>query len=121
MIPGNGLIKISAVLLYRRLFVVTKGSRFDTLTRVTLVVCILWTIAFFFATIFGCGVHVDDSWAPLAVIGSCNTNMRLEALVTTDLATDIFVWTLPMIPVSIYGSLSGRIIDRLFPRYGVLI
>jgi len=99
MIPGNGLIKISAVMLYRRIFVVGRWSAFDIVTQVTLVLCTVWTIAFFFATIFGCGLHVDDSWAPLAVIGSCNTNKRLEALVTTDLATDIFVWALPMIPV----------------------
>jgi len=91
-------------MLYRRIFVVNNRSTFDLVTRLTLILCILWTIGFFFATIFGCGVHVDDSWAPLAVIGSCNTNMRLEALVTTDLATDIFVWALPMIPVNIYSS-----------------
>lgn len=96
MIPANGLIKLSAIFLYRRLFVVNKGTTFDTITKVLIVICSLWTIAFWFATIFGCGTHFTNPWKPLMFIMECNTNMRLDGLMISDLITDAIVWLLPM-------------------------
>ena len=98
MIPANGLIKLSAVLFYRRIFVVNKRTTFDHITKASVAVVILWTVAFFLATIFGCGKHFTYPWSPLIDIGKCNTNMRLDALMISDLITDILVWLLP-IPV----------------------
>ena len=96
MIPANGLIKLSAVFLYRRIFVVNTGSTFGILTLAVAVLCGLWTVAFEFATIFGCGLNVDYAWSTLGDIASCNTNMRLDALMISDLLTDIIVWLLPI-------------------------
>lgn len=100
MIPANGLIKLSAIFLYRRLFVVSKGTTFDIITKVFIVICSLWTIAFWFATIFGCGTHFTNPWKPLIFIMECNTNMRLDGLMISDLITDVMVWLLPMPVVS---------------------
>ncbi|TGO09882.1 hypothetical protein BTUL_0151g00240 [Botrytis tulipae] len=96
MIPANGLIKLSAIFLYRRLFVVNKGTTFDIITKAFIVICSLWTVAFWFATIFGCGTHFTNPWKPLIFIMECNTNMRLDGLMISDLITDIMVWLLPM-------------------------
>ncbi|KAF2114302.1 hypothetical protein BDV96DRAFT_600288 [Lophiotrema nucula] len=98
MLPANGLIKLSTVFLYRRIFLVGKGSAFGITSTAVGLICLLWTIAFFFATVFGCGTHVDRAWGTLADIMSCNTNMRLDAMMISDLITDVMVWALP-IPV----------------------
>jgi len=96
MIPANGLIKLSAICMYRRIFVVHGGGVFSVITIALGVICFMWTIAFEFATIFGCGTNVDYAWSPLVYIASCNTNMRLDGLMISDLITDIFVWVLPI-------------------------
>ncbi|KAL8950966.1 MAG: hypothetical protein Q9222_003027 [Ikaeria aurantiellina] len=96
MIPANGLIKMSAIFMYRRIFVVNKQTTFDNVSRVMLAVVALWTIAFFFATIFGCGKHFTYPWGPLGDIGKCNTNRRLDGLMISDLITDLLVWLLPI-------------------------
>jgi len=96
MIPANGLIKLSAIFLYRRIFVIIKGSTFDIISMILLVICLLWTVAFELATIFGCGRHFNYPWQPLIFVASCNTNVRLDALMISDLLTDIMTWLLPI-------------------------
>ncbi|MCJ1275037.1 hypothetical protein MMC21_002837 [Puttea exsequens] len=98
MIPGNGLIKLSALFLYRRIFVVNKNSPFDIVTMVMIAICSLWTVGFFLAQIFGCGSNFGAPFGTLTDVASCNTNVRLDALMISDLITDILVWILP-IPV----------------------
>ncbi|KAF2656067.1 hypothetical protein K491DRAFT_778331 [Lophiostoma macrostomum CBS 122681] len=75
MLPANGLIKLSSIFLYRRIFLVERYSAFGTASVAVAIVCALWTVAFFFATIFGCGAHVAHAWGSLAQIMSCNTNV----------------------------------------------
>lgn len=96
MIPGNGLIKLSALFMYRRIFVVNKRSPFGIVTMVMIVICSLWTVGFFLAQIFGCGSNFSAPFGTLADVSSCNTNMRLDALMISDLITDILVWVLPI-------------------------
>ncbi|PYI02385.1 hypothetical protein BO78DRAFT_377122 [Aspergillus sclerotiicarbonarius CBS 121057] len=96
MTPANGLIKLSSFFLYRRVFAVGQERLFGMLSWALIGLCTLWTLAFFFATIFGCGRHFAYPWGPLGEIGSCNTNARLEAMMVTDLITDVFVWILPI-------------------------
>ena len=100
MIPGNGLIKLSALFLYRRIFVVHKNLPFDIITKVMIVICSLWAAGFLLAQIFGCGRKFDNPFKALAEVSSCNTNIRLDALMISDLATDIIVWILPIPVVS---------------------
>jgi hypothetical protein len=63
-------------------------------------VCLLWTIGFWLAQIFGCGRNFKAPFGALVQVASCNTNMRLDALMISDLITDILVWLLPMPVVS---------------------
>ena len=98
MVPANGLIKLSCIFLYRRIFVINKWSPFDIVTKFSVVIVIIWTVSFFFATIFGCGQHFDYPWRPLVYISMCDTNNRLDALMISDLLTDVLVWVQP-IPV----------------------
>ena len=100
MIPGNGLIKLSALFLYRRVFVVNKNSPFDIITKFMIAICSLWATGFFLGQIFGCGRKFDNPYGTLAEVSSCNTNIRLDALMISDLATDILVWILPIPVVS---------------------
>ncbi|PWY66360.1 hypothetical protein BO94DRAFT_579703 [Aspergillus sclerotioniger CBS 115572] len=96
MTPANGLIKLSSLFLYRRIFAVGHERVFGMVSWALIGLCALWTLAFFFATIFGCGRHLAYPWGPLGEIGSCNTNARLEAMMITDLITDVLVWVLPV-------------------------
>lgn len=105
MIPGNGLIKLSALFLYQRLFVVSKNSAIDIAIKFMLVVCSVWTLGFWLAQIFGCGANFSAPFGNLLAVASCNTNVRLDALMVSDLITDILVWILPIPVVSV--SLCG--------------
>ena len=100
MIPANGFIKPSALFFYRRIFIVNKGSAFDITIQVSIIICALWTISFFIATLLGCGVHFDYPWASLLKISECNTDTRLDGMMISDLITDIIVWLLPIPAVS---------------------
>ncbi|CAF9907949.1 MAG: hypothetical protein HETSPECPRED_007945 [Heterodermia speciosa] len=110
MIPANGLIKISAILFYRRIFVVNKRTKFDTVTKISLVVMALWTIGFLLAQIFGCGTHFTYPWSALVFVQKCHTNTRIDALMISNLITDVFVWLLPM-PIiwGLHMSISKKI------------
>lgn len=99
MIPGNGRIKLSALSLYRRKFAVHKHGPFDIITKVGIAVCALWTAGFWLAQIFGCGIHFKNPFGILAEVASCNTNIRLTALMISDLVTNILVWLLPITAV----------------------
>ena len=96
MVPANGLIKLSATFLYRRIFVVNKKSPFDMVTKVAITIVIVWTVAFLFAELFGCGTHFTYPWSALLHISQCDTNKRLDALMVSDLVTDIIIWILPI-------------------------
>jgi hypothetical protein len=47
MLPANGLIKISTVYLYRRIFLVDKKSVFGFASAIVGIICALWTVSFF--------------------------------------------------------------------------
>lgn len=100
MLPANGLIKLSTIFLYRRIFLVAKHATFDIASGIVAFICALWTVAFFFATVLGCGTRVEFAWGSLAQIMSCDTIARLDGMMISDLITDIMVWALPIPVVS---------------------
>src|SRR4051812_38230445 len=101
MIPANGCIKLSALFLYHRIFVINKDvAGADPLLKIMIAICALWTIGFWLAQIFGCGSHFEKPFGTLAQIASCNPNPRLDALMISDLVTDIMVWLVPIPLVS---------------------
>ena len=119
MIPANGLIKLSAILMYRRVFVVNSRSAIDIITKVMFVVCVLWTIGFFFAQVFGCGTAFYKPFGTEEEVASCNTNVRLNGLMVSDLLTDVLVWLIPFPVVGLACDLSTQMAPLIFhSRFG---
>ncbi|CAD6589828.1 MAG: hypothetical protein ASARMPREDX12_004046 [Alectoria sarmentosa] len=97
MIPAYGLIKLSVIFFYRRLFVKGTNSRFDSITKASIVIVILWTIAFFFAHVFACGVYISNTWGPLTDLKHCaNGDVIANGLFISDFLSDLLVLVLPM-------------------------
>ncbi|KAL8710643.1 MAG: hypothetical protein Q9220_004867 [cf. Caloplaca sp. 1 TL-2023] len=98
MVPAYGLIKLSVVYFYRRIFV--KGipdSRFNIVTHATSVVIIIWTIVFFFMEIFKRGHKVEDNWGPLIKIKEGISGAVLNnGLFISDFITDLWIVLLPI-------------------------
>ncbi|KAL8777189.1 MAG: hypothetical protein Q9213_007969 [Squamulea squamosa] len=98
---GYGLIKTSIVLFYRRIFVTSKRTLFDMLTKITIIVIFLWTIAFILMIIFACGSEFSANWgSPAAQHVYCNKIgfTSEEGLAGSDLILDVVLLILP-IPV----------------------
>lgn len=101
MIPAYGLIKLSVIFFYRRVFVKGTNSRFDKITKASIVIVILWTIAFFFEHIFSCGANVPYNWGPLIDIKHCaNGDVSANGLFISDFLSDFLVLILPIPIVS---------------------
>lgn len=98
MILAYGFIKLSVTFLYRRLFVTGKGTLFDWATKVSISVVILWTLTFLFGFLFGCGTHFSAAWGSLNDAALyCGATLDLDnALVVSDLITDILILCLPL-------------------------
>jgi hypothetical protein len=55
-----GLIKLSVVFLYRRIFSISRT--FNAYSTFLIVLIVTWTIAFLGANIFQCGTHPAAAW-----------------------------------------------------------
>ena len=98
MVLANGRMKLEAILFYRPVFVVNRRTRFDIVTKISLVVMGIRSLAFFYGTVFGCGKLFAYPWAPLDYLSYRNINTRLNALMISDHKIYVFVWLL-LVPV----------------------
>lgn len=98
MALAYGAIKLSVLFFYRRLFVVKRNTLFDIVTKVAIVIVTLWTIAFFFLTIFYCGVHIDAIWGNVIEAAEvCPDGFKAGmAYFASDFGTDALVLLLPL-------------------------
>ena len=89
-----GVIKLSVLLLYRRLFV---GSLFHHYSMTMCMVTVLWSLSFCFAFAFQCGTRLQYFWTSVAAIEEhCDDTNAIElAFVVTDVATDLMVLAIP--------------------------
>lgn len=89
-----GVIKLSVLLFYRRLFV---GSIFRNYTLALCVIIVLWSFSFFFATAFQCGTHLDSYWTSVALIEKYCTNTAAIDLgfAVSDVVTDLMIIATP--------------------------
>ena len=110
MVLAFGLIKLSITFLYRRLFVTGRGTLFDWATKVCVSINILWTISFFFGTLFSCGTHFSAAWGSLEDDALyCGAGMQLNSpFVISDLITDVVILCLPLPVVSVYSIEVGH-------------
>lgn len=107
-VVAYGCIKLSVLFFYRRLFVNGTSRTFDYITKVAIGIIAAWTLAFFFAEIFFCGVHPERDWGPLIDLKSCVDGFKYDdGFFISDLITDILVICLP-IPLVNYPPCSGK-------------
>lgn len=79
---------------------------FDRATKCAIVIVGLWTASFFFGFLFSCGTHISASWGSVKdQVVHCGAAINLDnALVVSDLLTDVMVLVLPLPVVSIISA-----------------
>ena len=94
--PAFGLIKVSVLLLWRRIFGAVRG--FNRMCWVMIGIIIAWSTAFFFATLFQCGVVWELNWAPIwTFLTKCTDTLTvLTVFTTTDILTDLIIIAMPV-------------------------
>ncbi|RWA10276.1 hypothetical protein EKO27_g4821 [Xylaria grammica] len=94
-------VKLSALFLYRRIFCVgEKQTIFQTVTRITVVIVVLWLFVFQFLTGFQCGTHFAALWDG-SYAEYCTLSFPfLYGLVISDFILDIWLLILPIPSIS---------------------
>lgn len=97
-IMAIGLIRLTFVFLYRRIF---RGKWFSIINWTLFGIIIAWMITFVFATLFQCGTHFWAFWgSQLDFATYCPTDFEVNAgLSMSDVIIDIFILILPVKPV----------------------
>lgn len=90
-----GVIKLSVIFLYRRLFV---GRLFNRYSLALCTLIALWSLSFFFATAFQCGTHIAYWWTSQATIKRfcVDTNALNLGFSISDVITDLMVLAIPL-------------------------
>lgn len=104
MVICYGLVKMSIVYFYRRIFVSHKHTIFDVITHIVNAVMFLWSLTFILMVIFDCGSHVFANWGPAvdqeAYCAAIGHTME-EGLAGSDLILDVVLIILPIPSVSL--------------------
>lgn len=90
-----GLIKLSILLLWKRMF--GRVRSFAILCWVMMGVITIWSMAFFFATLFQCGTQWSWNWAPITLfLTQCTDTLDMLTVFTaTDVTTDFIIMFMP--------------------------
>ncbi|KAI0907487.1 hypothetical protein F4823DRAFT_602886 [Ustulina deusta] len=91
-----GLIKISILLLWDRLF--GSSKHFRTLCWVMIGITVAWTLAFFFTTVFQCGTRWSMNWSPIGIfLSQCIESLNvLTVFSATDILSDLIIICMPI-------------------------
>jgi hypothetical protein len=91
-----GLIKLSVVFLYRRIFSISRT--FNVYSMFLIVLIISWTLAFLGANIFQCGTRPAAAWTSAKqILEYCDdTSGATAALALSDLIMDMLIVAAPM-------------------------
>ena len=97
-IATYGTLKLSVLLLYRRIFV---GRMFQRVSLAMVVLVALWVTAFFFGTLFQCGRRPEWFWQSSAAVKEHCFHYKYIQLghASSDVATDLMVLALPVPPI----------------------
>ena len=89
------LIKLSIIFLWKRIFGHVRAFSIVSWWMVALVIA--WSLAFFFATVFQCGIQWYLNWAPIGeFLTECtNTLNMLSVFCATDVVTDLMIIAMP--------------------------
>jgi len=95
MVVALGAIKLSVILLYRRIFV---GPAFKRFSMVLIFVIGMWCTAFFFSTAFQCGTNIWAWWTnPTTIAEYCDDTPNQElTFAALDIVTDVMVLATPL-------------------------
>ncbi len=106
MVLAFGFLKLSIAFFYRRLFVTARNTWFDWATKLAIAIVVLWTVSFFFGFVFSCGTHISASWGSVKDQEVyCGAAINLDnALVVSDLLTDVMILVLPLPVVSLISA-----------------
>lgn len=90
-----GSIRISTLFFYRRIFL---GRSFIIAWWIVVVATALWTVIFFFTSVFQCGTNFSAFWGSFAYAGEHCFYIfgEVVALAVTDVALDVAVLGLPL-------------------------
>ena len=93
-----GLIRLSVLFFYRRLFIGNGGTAFDILSKILLYAVAGWTLLFLILLIFYCGLDFPNKYAPGGGYGPhCLNIVQLYlGFTVTDFALDVAIWALPL-------------------------
>lgn len=101
-----GLIKLSALFFYLRIFSPNRmRTPFKTVTIVTAVIVALWASTFIILLPLQCGSHFSTLWSPNKVLKEkyCwRADTELQAWVISDVILDAWIICLPMPKVRFY-------------------
>lgn len=91
-----GLIKLSILFLWRRIFGHVRA--FNIVSWIMIGIVTAWSITFFLATVFQCGLDWSLNWAPIAnFLTQCsNTLNMLSVFTATDIFTDLMIIAMPI-------------------------
>ncbi|CAD6448222.1 233e18dd-bbc7-4aaf-9392-5be7a1c50f53 [Sclerotinia trifoliorum] len=97
-IPALGLVKLSLILFYRRVFTRNAAPRFNIVTWFMILIILLWTLSFFFSILFICGLDFAAYWTSTVVEKAhCVDTDRLHnAFAISDVVTDFVIICLPV-------------------------
>ena len=122
-IPALGLVKLSFIFFYRRLFCDRNSNRsFNIATWLVIGLITAWTVSFFLALLFACKTHFAAYWTSVYTVShECVKTLIYEnAFAISDTMTDIIVFVLPIPQVSsllriprVYQVFSRQLIETL--------
>lgn len=97
-IPCLGLIKLSFLLFYKRIFAKGKGKAFRGIINGMVGLAIGWVVAFFFGYLFVCKTHPSYYWTLLANEKEyCNNSTQLHlGYAISDFLFDVAILQFPM-------------------------
>ncbi|KAF5126339.1 hypothetical protein E5D57_011036 [Metarhizium anisopliae] len=98
-----GCTKLSFLLFYKRIFAARSRGAVNMVLVGFMVLIGLWTVAFFFATVFYCKTNFFAIWgSALDLMTFCTKGMlRSLALCISDFITDVFIIVFPIPLVSV--------------------
>lgn len=96
-----GLVKLSFLFFFRRIFVTQKTTVYNWTSIALIVIITLWTVMFAAMFLAGCGGHFDAHWiSPTVFKQYCVYDLpTLEGLAISDFLTDLIVLSFPIFPV----------------------
>ena len=116
-IVALGIIKIAALLFYKRIFV-TRNNILNKLIWLLIVIVAVWSVGFFSYYIGACGTHPEAAWSGYIEFAQycLKTEYFEQAFGISDFMLDTMVLVVPL--PSVIPSLSIRSPSSPFARSG---